>query len=425
MGNLFRRFWLPALLAAEVAEPDSPPKRLRILGEDLVAFRDTSGRVGIVDAYCPHKLAQLFWGRNEDCGLRCAYHGWKFDVDGQCIDVPNVADADNVRRKLRITAYPTREAGGLVWIYMGPADRMPELPALEWTSLDDDQVHVSRWLQCSNWAQGMEGEIDSTHISFLHSATRDELKLKRPFSAATPDIVPGPPSLTLRETDYGFVYGTRRRTRTPDAYFWRLTQWLVPMFSLIANQDYPRGGRAWVPVDDEHVTTFAYMFNGDGSFTEAELGALGSGFHFPPRLSPGACALPDGYVIDTFLPSANRGNDYLIDRDLQRTGNFTGIFGTNEQDRAIQETVRSIPGTRHGGIVDRSRERLVASDIAVITARKILLRLATALEQGIEPPQAEDGDLYRVRAIAAVSADAELDEFLAAHRDAINLPSPG
>ena len=424
MGTLFRRFWLPALLVTEVAEANSPPKRLRILGEDLVAFRDTMGRVGIVDAYCPHKLAQLFWGRNEDCGLRCAYHGWMFDVAGHCVDIPNVAAAENIQRKIRITAYPTREAGGVVWIYMGPADREPTLPAMEWTELDDDRVHVSRWMQCSNWAQGMEGEIDSTHISFLHSATLDELKLPRPFSAATPNVVAGAPHLTLRETGYGFIYGARRATTGSDEYFWRITQWLVPMFSLIANQNYPRGGRAWVPVDDDHVTTFAYMFNGERPFTEAERGALDTGFYFPPRLSPGAYALPDGYVIDTFVPSANKGNDYLIDRDLQRTGNFTGIFGTNEQDRAIQETMRGVPGARHGGIADRSRERLVGSDTPVITARKILLRLAAALEAGIEPPQATESDLYRVRAIATVSGHTEFDDFLAAHHDAVTAPSP-
>lgn len=423
MGNLLRRFWLPALLTSEVAAPDSPPKRLRILGEDLVAFRDTAGRVGIVEAYCPHKGALLFWGRNEDCGLRCAYHGWKFDADGHCIEIPNVPDSENLRRKIGITAYPTREAGGVVWVYMGPADKIPDLPALEWTELDDEQVHVSRWLQCSNWAQGMEGEIDTTHINFLHSAAREELRLQRPFSANTPDLVPGAPAITVRETGYGLVYGTRRRTKT-DEYFWRITQWLVPMFSLIANQDYPRGGRAWVPVDDDHVTTFAYMFDGASPLTEAHREALGTGFLFPPRATQGAHALPDGYVIDTFLPTANGGNDYLIDRELQRTGNFTGIFGVNEQDRAIQETMRSAPGTRRGAISDRSRERLVASDLPAITARKILLGLAEALENGIEPPQPGDGDLYRVRAIAAASSHADLEDFLEAFRAPITVSPP-
>ena len=412
MGNLFRRFWLPALLSSEIPIPDSAPKRLRILGEDLVAFRDSGGRVGIVDAYCPHKQAQLFWGRNEECGLRCAYHGWKFAIDGSCVDIPNLADGENLKRKMAITAYPAREAGQVIWIYMGPKDKQPELPAFEWTELPDDQVNVSRWLQCSNWAQGMEGEIDSSHIAFLHAAKREDLKLPRPFSAYMPDIADGPPEFTLNETDYGFVYGTRRRMKSPDEYFWRVTQWLIPMYSLIANQDYPRAGRAWVPVDDEHVTTFSYMFNGDRPFTDDELTSLGRGMYFPPRLSQGAHKLPDGYVIDTFLPTAHGGNDYLIDRDLQRDANFTGIFGTNEQDRAIQESQRAIPGVPHGRIVDRSRERLIPTDVPVITARKILLNLAKALEDGIEPPQAARGDLYRVRAVAAVTGHAELDPFL-------------
>lgn len=423
MGNLLRRFWLPALLPSEVSAPDSPPKRLRILGEDLVAFRDSTGRVGIVEAYCPHKGALLFWGRNEDCGLRCAYHGWKFDADGRCIEIPNVPNSENLQRKIGLTAYPTREAGGVVWIYMGPADKMPDLPALEWTELDDEQIHISRWLQCSNWAQGMEGEIDTTHINFLHSAVREDLKLQPPFSASTPDVVPGPPTVTVRETAYGMVYGARRRTET-DAYFWRITQWLVPMFSLIANQSYPRGGRAWVPVDDEHVTTFAYMFNAETPLTKAHREALGTGFLFPPRTTQGAHALPDGYIIDTFLPVANSGNDYQIDRDLQVTGNFTGISGVNAQDRAIQETMRSPPGAGPGAFSDRTREWLVASDAPVITARKILLGLAEALEKGIEPPQPGDGDLYRVRAIAAVSTHASLDDFLEAYREPITVAPP-
>ena len=412
MGNLFRRFWLPALLSSEIADPDSPPKRLRILGENLVAFRDSKGRVGIVDAFCPHKQAQLFWGRNEESGLRCVYHGWKFDVDGSCTDIPNLPDAENLKHKMAITAYPTRETGQVIWIYMGPKDKEPELPAMEWTELPDDQVNVSRWLQSSNWAQGMEGEIDSSHIGFLHAAEQKDLELPRPFSAYLPDVDEGAPEFTLKETDYGFVYGTRRRMKTPDEYFWRVTQWMAPMYSLIANQNYPRAGRAWVPVDDDHVTTFSYMFNGDRSFTDEELTSLGRGMYFPPRMTQGAHKLPDGYVIDTFLPTAHGGNDYLIDRDLQRDANFTGIFGTNEQDRAIQETQNSIPGVAHGRLVDRSRERLGPTDIPVITARRILLDLAKALEDGIEPVQAADGDLYRVRAIAAVTEHPELAGFL-------------
>ncbi|MBT3553628.1 MAG: Rieske 2Fe-2S domain-containing protein [Rhodospirillaceae bacterium] len=412
MGNLFRRFWLPALLSREVAEPDGAPKRLRILSEDLVAFRDTGGRVGIVAAYCPHKLAMLFWGRNEEHGLRCAYHGWKFDADGYCVDLPNVADADTIKRKMGITSYPTREAGGVVWVYMGPDHLEPELPALEWTELPEPQVQVSRWLQCSNWAQGMEGEIDSSHVSFLHRANKPEHGLPDAFTSYLPGLIDGAPELTVKETPYGYVAGARRQTDQPGEYFWRVTQWLVPMFSLIANSSYPRSGRAWVPVDDDHVTTFGYMFNAERPFNDAELAELERGTFFPPRMTPGAHRLPNGYIIDTFLPDANSGNDYLIDRDIQTDGNYTGIFGVNEQDRCIQETLPAAEGNVQGSIVDRSRERLVASDVPVITARRILLDLARALEAGIEPTQAGQGDLYAVRSLAATSPHREFEPFL-------------
>jgi len=422
MGNLFRRFWLPAMLSSEAPAPDSPPRRLRILGEDLVGFRDSAGRIGIISAYCPHKLAQLFWGRNEECGLRCPYHGWKFDVDGNCVDLPNVENAQNVKRKMGVTAYPTREAGGVVWVYMGPTDRMPELPGLEWTGLPESQVKVHRWLQCTNWAQGMEGEIDTSHVSFLHRHHSPDFALPPELTSYGPPApVDGAPEITLKETGYGFVYGARRKTMAEDEYFWRLTQWLAPMYSLIANHRYPRTGRAWVPVDDYNVMTFGYCFHAERDLSEIEMQKLEEGSFFPPRLRPGSWRLDDGYIIDAWLPMANAGNDFLIDRDIQKSGNYTGIYGTNEQDRAIQESLLSIPGVRQGGLVDRSRERLVASDVPVITARKILLKLARDLEAGIEPPQPGDSDLYKVRAIAALSQHDDFEAFLSAHRRDIEL----
>ena len=210
MGNLFRRFWLPALLASELPEPDGAPIRLRILGEDLIAFRDTEGRIGIVGAYCPHKMAPLFFGRNEACGLRCVYHGWKFNVDGDCVEIPNITPPDNfetLKQRMRLKSYPAREAGGLIWVYMGPKEQIPELPEMAWLDLPKEHIHVSRWLHRSNWLQAVEGEIDTSHISFLHSVLDpdpdgpDRLRLARD----------GAPEIIMRETDYGFYYGARRR----------------------------------------------------------------------------------------------------------------------------------------------------------------------------------------------------------------------
>src|SRR5688500_3755387 len=167
MGELFRRFWLPVALSSELPGPDSVPLRVRIMGEDLIAFRDTDGRVGLVDAYCPHRGAPMFFGRNEECGLRCVYHGWKFDVDGQCVDMPSEPEESTFKDRVRQRAYPCAERGGVVWAYLGPPERRPALPELEWALLPEAQRYASKRLQECNWLQAMEGGIDSSHISFL------------------------------------------------------------------------------------------------------------------------------------------------------------------------------------------------------------------------------------------------------------------
>ena len=421
MGEVFRRFWLPALLVAEIAAPDSPPVRLRLLGEDLLAFRDSAGRIGIVDAYCPHKLAPLYNGRNEEGGLRCVYHGWKFDVTGRCMDIPNLpADFNTagLKQRVALTAYPIREAGGLVWIYMGPADPPPEIPGFEWTRVPDDHLHVSRWLQSTNWAQGMEGEIDSSHISFLHRefVPRPPVEGRVNVSARTPLGSPpdAAPVLTLKQTDYGFMYGARR-DNSSGQYYWRVTQWFVPMYSMIPNGEYPRSGRAWVPVDDHHVMVFNYIYRADRAFTAQEVAYLDAGPSFPPPLKYAPHILPDGYVIDTFLPLANKANNYQLDRALQKKVNFSGIKITTDQDRALQENMKSGFGLGPGRIVDRSREMLVPSDLPVITARRIMLKMASNLQKGIEPTQPYQAELYKALSMSALSPEAAFDDFVQAH----------
>ena len=414
MGELFRRFWLPALLSSEVETPDSPPVRLRILHEDLLAFRDSSGRVGIVEAYCSHRGAPLFFGRNEESGLRCPYHGWKFDVDGQCVDIPNtegLQDRAKVRAKLGIGAYPVREAGGLVWVYMGPKDRLPELPGLEWLHVPDGHCHASRWLQRSNWLQGAEGEIDTSHISFLH---KDHDPSSSPIQATGANLaVDGAPEITVRETDYGFASAARRRIG--EDYFWRISQWLVPMYSLIPRAPSEVftgcGGRAWVPIDDDNTMTFAYRYRVDRPLNHEEFEIIARGEHFPPRTKRAAVQFQEGHPVDLFVPEANMGNDYMIDRLLQRNVNFTGIRGVSAQDRSVQEGMRpAAPGSR--GIVDRSREHLVGSDRAIVTARRRLLKMVRDLQQGIEPSAASDGGVYGVRAISRICSTAGADEFI-------------
>src|SRR5688572_14011007 len=169
MGDLFRRYWVPALLAEEIAQPDCPPVRVKLLGEKLVAFRDTDGRIGLIDEFCAHRGVSLWFGRNEECGLRCPYHGWKYDVDGNCVDLPSEGADGPMRRRIKLKSYPCIETGGVIWTYMGPADRIPSAPQLEWVRVPAERRYVSKRLQESNYLQALEGGIDSSHVSFLHS----------------------------------------------------------------------------------------------------------------------------------------------------------------------------------------------------------------------------------------------------------------
>lgn len=416
MGELFRRFWLPALLSSELAMSDGPPRRLRILGEDLVAFRDSEGRVGIMAAYCPHKLAPLYFGRNEESGLRCIYHGWKFDVNGRCMEIPNVPSDYNLealQQKAAIAAYPTREAGGLIWVYMGPREREPQLPGFEWASVPLNQIHTSRWLQRTNWAQGMEGEIDSSHVSWLH---RDfDKSIKRPvnLTADIPATTRDPaPTLTVKETPYGLVYGARRKDDSGD-YLWRVTQFYVPMYSMIPNNTSPRSGRAWVPIDDYNVMVFNYAYRTDRPYTKVEWDHLEEGPAFPPPREELAVQLEDGYVIDTWVPLARKENNYKLDRERQKKVNFSGIGVVTDQDRALQENMPSAFGLGPGRIVDRSREMLVPSDSPVVTARRTLLKLAKDLRNGIEPTQPHNANLYMALSESAMTTHEKFEDFLA------------
>lgn len=405
MGELFRRFWLPAVTSAEL-QSDGQPVRLRILHEDLVAFRNSNGQVGIIAAHCSHRLAPLFFGRNEECGLRCPYHGWKFDINGKCVDMPNVSrgNSEAVREQVALKSYPTHEAGGLVWLYMGPIARRPTFPRLEATLVAPTHGHVSRWLQRSNWLAGLEGELDTAHISWLHKHFD---QASNPVKGGGSELASdGAPEITLRETNYGFLYGARRKH--PSGHFWRVTQWLAPMFSLIPRMpgDFTAGGgRAWVPIDDDNVTTFHFYYRIDAPISPDDQKFLDSGVAFPPRLEKGSIRLGGRSPIDTFLPKANLENDYLVDRDYQKRVNFSGIWGANEQDRALQESMYMEPGTN---IVAREHEHLIGSDAAVVTMRRRLVKMAKALADGIEPEEPMRAEDFAARAISKIS---ELDDF--------------
>ena len=383
MGALMRRYWIPALFADRIATPDCTPVRVRLLGESLVAFRDSKGRAGLLDEQCPHRTASLYFGRNEECGLRCVYHGWKFDIEGNCVDMPAEPAANDFRRKVRLKSYPTEIRGGVVWVYMGPADRRPELPAFEWSCLPSDRVAATKRLQQCNWAQALEGGVDSSHISLLHSNLADAGegnfgRPRDPYNKTDPR-----PVFHVKQTGYGMLIGARRDAE-PDTYYWRITQCLMPFYTMIPPQmegkdtaRSPYGGHAWVPIDDENCWTWSFGVHPHRAFTaeEYEITAGRTG-----RWGP---------IDGNYRPLQNRDNDYLIDREDQRTRSFTGIAGVPNQDAGIQESM--------GPICDRTKEHLGASDIAVIEWRKRILAMAKALAAGQEPDEPHHGERYDVR----------------------------
>jgi len=377
--------------------PRCPPVRLKLLGEELVAFRDGTGAVGIVQSRCAHRLAPLFFGRVEERGLRCAYHGWVFDPAGQCISIPAISNPD-LWARMRITAYPAREKAGVIWIYMGEGGP-PSLPRFPWIDLAPEQRSVSVWLQETNWVQGVEGEIDTSHIAMLHKTVRRATRAHRHYTFSDPA-----PQLTTHDTPIGFLSVARRNAE--GQYYWRVTQWMAPMFSFIPSYDWPVGGRAWIPIDDENTYTWDFSYTTEPRFSAAFRDVFETGSAFPPERSLQPIRLSNGSVIDTWLPRRNATNDYLVDRSLQGDAHMTGIHGLNDQDRAIQEGM--------GRIVDRSLERLVVTDRAVLAARRKLLDIMQSEESIARfADLVRDGSVFARGPLDRVSPTADAGTFLA------------
>jgi nitrite reductase/ring-hydroxylating ferredoxin subunit len=378
MGELMRRYWLPALLSEEIADPDCPPVRVRLLGEDLVAFRDSGGKIGLLGERCAHRGTSLFFGRNEECGLRCVYHGWKYDVDGNVLETPAEPPESDFRKKLRHTAYPCQEAAGIIFTYMGPAEKMPLLPLYEWHCLAPTQVfRIKAYLEC-NYLQGIEGDFDSSHTSFLHNNNiPDSARLKRD----------GAPALDAKETVYG-MRATSIRKVGADQIYVRTSPYIMPSFSIVPGpptakfeEDDIRGFRFWVPIDDR--TTWLYILNmRKKPFDAAE------------RKNLSAWIGPDYRRI------RNAANNYLQNRALQRTTSYTGIEALNpaEQDGCATESM--------GAIYDRTKEHLGYSDKTIIALRKMLLAALTDVRKGKDPPHivrdAAINNFSRLRSIKGV-----------------------
>lgn len=385
MGELFRRYWIPALLSEELPERDGAQVRVKLLGEDLIAFRNSDGRVGLLDEFCAHRTASLFFARNEECGLRCAYHGWKYDVDGKCVDMPSEPEESNFKNKIRLKAYPCEERGGIVWTYMGPPEHKPELPELEWALLPDDQRFVSKRLQECNYMQAMEGGIDSSHVSFAHRFNMDDDPMHRDTPGLEYLKQDTRPKFEVAQSDGGLLIGARRNA-DEENYYWRITQWLMPWYTIIPpfGTHNPLGGHAWVPIDDENCWAWSINYHPARPLSDEELASMkaGEGIHVE-------------YIPGTYRPLANRGNDFLIDREAQRNKKtFSGVEGISMQDASLQESM--------GMICDRTKERLGTSDAGIIMARRRLLEAAKKLQQADQEPPALEPSTHRVRSTSVL-----------------------
>jgi phthalate 4,5-dioxygenase len=261
MGNTMRRYWMPALLSSELPQPDSDPVRVRLLGEDLIAFRDTNGIVGLIQNNCPHRGASLFFGRNEESGLRCVYHGWKFATDGTCVDMPNEPAESDFRTKVKAVAYPTVEKAGLVWAFMGPIEKQPPVPDLEWMRAPEGYMWISKTYQATNYLQAMEGGLDTSHSSFLHrDLTAEGLSNPRARSTA--------PRIEVLNTDYGYMYAGIRHLPEDKQNFVRVYHYVMPFYQLRAGGSHKTlgntDGHIWVPIDDVTCWTYNFHMSHDG-----------------------------------------------------------------------------------------------------------------------------------------------------------------
>jgi phenylpropionate dioxygenase-like ring-hydroxylating dioxygenase large terminal subunit len=382
MGELFRRYWIPALMTDELPAPDCPPVRVQLLSERLIAFRDSAGRLGLMDEFCAHRGVSLWFGRNEENGLRCPYHGWKYDVTGQCLEVPSEPPESGFCSKVKLRAYPLVEAGGVLWAYMGPPEQQPPLPAFEWVGVPASHRYISKRRQESNYLQAMEGGIDSSHVSFLHRGDLNRDPLHRntvgaKYARGTNTV------FDILEAPGGLLIGARRNAE-PGFHYWRITQWMMPWYTLIPPyQGNALNGHAWVPMNDENCVAWTMTFHPTRPLTPDEREAMENGHGVHCDLIPG-----------TFRPLANRENDYLMDRAAQKAGlYYSGIKGISIQDASLQESM--------GTIADRSKENLVSTDNAIILARMRLRKAALGLQQGERAPGV-DSAAQRVRSASFI-----------------------
>jgi len=363
MGQLMRRHWVPAALSEQLAEPDGTPIRLRLFGEDLVAFRDSDGRVGVLGEYCPHRKASLVYGRNEECGLRCLYHGWKFDVDGNVLEMPSEPPESGFAQKVNHKAYPTQEAGGFIWVYMGPAGQMPEFEPPPWAPTPQTKISIARIDLPCNWAQIMEGQIDSAHSSSLHSSDMRPARVDSAKAADTHWLRPSTdknPRIQVQLTNYGFRYAAIRRPimNANTHNYVRITTYVAPFIALIPPNSSYNVVSVIVPKDDVS-SYFHFMAWSDQPGGGIDQEAWRKFLHAQVGID----------LDEEYRPvRRTHENHYGQNRLTMKLGNFTGIEGIPNQDIAMWLSM--------GPIADRTSERLGASDIAVVQFRRVMIDAA-------------------------------------------------
>ncbi len=378
MGNLMRQYWLPAARSDELPEPECAPVRIRLLGEDMVAWRNTDNSVGLMQNACPHRGASMFFGRNEENGLRCVYHGWKFDTEGNCVDMPNEPAEANFKHKIKAAAYQTSERNGIIWAYMGPRDTPPGLPDLESTLFNTDPKDIIILHRPCNWMQGWEGEMDTVHAAFLHGGASKSEDFKR-GEFGFYHYKQRAPKFSVLNTEWGCSYGAYRPAED-DSNYWRIAHMLFPFHAMTPTGVFGEEGKlnAYVPMDDEHTLEWQCTINMTGK---------------PRRGGDGRYNyLPNGTgYFDRWNIDQTAANDYLIDRDEQKNwGSYTGIRGIRVQDMAVTESM--------GAIYTRTKEHLGTTDVLIIRMRKRLIEAAKALrDHGTVPPGVDNPEMYRIR----------------------------
>lgn len=365
MGQIMRRHWTPVCLIEEVAEPDCDPVRARVYGEDLVVFRDSEGRVGVLEEACPHRGPSLALGRNEDGGLRCLYHGWKMDVEGKVIEMVSEPASSGFMDKIQHKAYPVVEWGGMVWAYFGAEETRPEFVPPRWAPNEDVRVSIAKVVVPANWAQILEGAIDSAHSSSLHSSDMVPARVEGAKATAHNWLRPSTdkaPRLQVERNDYGFRYAALRRPilKANENEYVRTTVFVAPFTVLIPPNNLYNVANVNVPRDD---TSTAFYFIAWGHPAQTPETATWRKF---------LGQTPGVDLDELYRPYRTQDNNFWQDRQAMRAGNFTGIQGFPNQDVAMWVTM--------GPLVDRSRDRLGASDLAVVEFRRQMVDAARAYQ---------------------------------------------